>query len=60
MIIDAPQKEHLNGLRNLWKEAFGDTEAFLDGFFENVFSADFFFSIYYIYAKKEKKFLQNM
>ena len=38
MIIDAPQKEHLNGLRNLWKEAFGDTEAFLDGFFENVFS----------------------
>ena len=38
MIIDAPKKTHILGLRELWKEAFFDTDDFLDGFFENVFS----------------------
>ena len=38
MIIDAPEKTHILGLRNLWKEAFLDTDEFLDGFFEKVFS----------------------
>lgn len=38
MIIDAPKREHISGLRELWKEAFFDTDDFLDAFFENVFS----------------------
>jgi len=38
MIIDFPRQEHIPGLRRLWKEAFGDTEEFLDAFFSTGFS----------------------
>ena len=38
MIIDFPREEHIPGLKTLWKEAFGDTDAFLDSFFEKGFS----------------------
>lgn len=33
MVIDFPTREQIPGLRQLWREAFGDSEAFLDGFF---------------------------
>ena len=33
MIIDFPKESHIPGLRNLWQEAFGDTDTFLDHFF---------------------------
>lgn len=38
MIIDAPKSEHIPALRQLWQEAFGDSDAFLDGFFSTGFS----------------------
>jgi len=38
MIIDFPREEHIPGLRKLWKEAFGDTDQFLDAFFSTGFS----------------------
>jgi len=38
MIADYPAQHHVPGLRRLWKEAFGDTDVFLDGFFEYGFS----------------------
>jgi len=38
MISDYPALHHIPGLRALWKEAFGDTDTFLDGFFEHGFS----------------------
>lgn len=38
MIIDKPQAGDLPGLRQLWKQAFGDSDAFLDGFFSKGFS----------------------
>lgn len=38
MITDFPRDEHIPGLKALWKEAFGDTDAFIDGFFEKGFS----------------------
>ena len=38
MIIDLPKDEQVTELRTLWKEAFGDTDEFLDGFFSRVFS----------------------
>ncbi len=37
MIIDAPALRHIPALRSLWQEAFGDTDAFLDGFFSQKF-----------------------
>ena len=40
MIIDTPKEVHLPALRALWKEAFGDTDDFLDTFFTTAFSAD--------------------
>ena len=40
MIIDAPRKEAIPRLRELWQQAFGDTDAFLDGFFNTGFSPD--------------------
>ena len=40
MIIDAPRKEDIPRLRQLWQQAFGDTDAFLDGFFNTGFSPD--------------------
>lgn len=33
MIADYPCARHIPGLRSLWKEAFGDSDAFLDAFF---------------------------
>lgn len=38
MIIDKPAAVHIPQLRCLWKQAFGDTDAFLDGFFATGFS----------------------
>lgn len=38
MIIDAATREDIPALRRLWKEAFGDTDAFLDSFFSTYFS----------------------
>lgn len=35
-----PQPEHVTGLRALWQEAFGDTDAFLDTFFSTAFSPE--------------------
>lgn len=40
MIIKAPKKEEIPQLRRLWQEAFGDTDAFLDGFFSTAFAPD--------------------
>lgn len=40
MIIDAPTPDQQPQLRGLWKEAFGDTDAFLDAFFSTAFSED--------------------
>ena len=40
MIINQPQSSHIPALRQLWKQAFGDPDAFLDGFFETGFSPD--------------------
>ncbi len=38
MIIDYPTFKQRHGLRALWKEAFGDSDAFLDTFFSTAFS----------------------
>lgn len=38
MTIYSPTDRHLPALRMLWKEAFSDTDAFLDLFFETAFS----------------------
>ena len=38
MIISRPSWEDVPALRALWKEAFGDGDAFLDGFFKTAFS----------------------
>ncbi len=40
MKIQEPVFSDIVGLRNLWREAFGDTDEFLDGFFGNVFSPE--------------------
>ena len=40
MIIDAPEMAQLPALRALWKEAFGDTDAFLDSFEHTAFSPE--------------------
>ena len=40
MIIDAPTAAQLPALRSLWREAFGDTEEFLDAFKATALSAD--------------------
>lgn len=40
MTIDAPKQEQIGQLRLLWKEAFGDTDAFLDSFFTIAFACD--------------------
>ena len=40
MIIDKPRPEHIRNLRQLWQEAFGDTDAFLDTFFDTAFSPE--------------------
>lgn len=38
MTIDYPKSENIPGLRRLWQEAFGDSDAFLDSFFATGFS----------------------
>ncbi|MBQ9112390.1 MAG: GNAT family N-acetyltransferase [Clostridia bacterium] len=38
MIIDEPGRADIPSLRRLWREAFGDTEAFLDSFWRTAFS----------------------
>lgn len=38
MRIDHPTPSRIPHLRGLWKEAFGDSDAFLDGFFSSAFS----------------------
>ena len=40
MIIKQPGKENIPQLRKLWKEAFGDTDAFLDTFFATAFAPE--------------------
>ena len=40
MIIKPPGKEEIPQLRTLWKQAFGDTDAFLDIFFSTAFAFD--------------------
>lgn len=37
MTVDMPRQTQLAQLRSLWQQAFGDTEAFLDGFFATGF-----------------------
>lgn len=38
MLTDHPASHHIPQLRQLWKTAFGDTDAFLDSFFRTAFS----------------------
>ena len=38
MTVEYPSPEQVRGLRCLWKEAFGDSDVFLDSFFETAFS----------------------
>lgn len=40
MRIDCPTREQLPQLRQLWQEAFGDEDTFLDSFFGQVFAPD--------------------
>ena len=40
MIIDKPKTEQIPLLRKLWREAFGDTDEFLDVFFKTAFSPE--------------------
>lgn len=40
MNIDYPTQDQLPGLRALWKEAFGDDDAFLDQFYSVAFASD--------------------
>ena len=40
MRIDHPTRAEIPALRQLWQEAFGDTDAFLDGFFGSGFSPE--------------------
>ena len=40
MIIDNPSPQHIPALRSLWHQAFGDTDAFLDDFFQTGFAFD--------------------
>ena len=40
MRIDHPTDAEISGLRQLWKEAFGDTDGFLDAFFSTGFSPE--------------------
>lgn len=40
MIIKPPSPAHVPALRTLWQQAFGDTDAFLDTFFETAFSPE--------------------
>lgn len=38
LFVGSPSHEDIPALGRLWQEAFGDSDAFLDGFFERIFS----------------------
>lgn len=40
MKIDHPSIQHMSQLRNLWQDAFGDSDAFLDSFFRTAYSLE--------------------
>ena len=40
MRADYPTPEQTDGLRALWKEAFGDSDEFLDGYFDTAYATD--------------------
>jgi len=40
MIIKIPETQDLGALKSLWQEAFGDTEAFIEGFFRTAFAPE--------------------
>lgn len=40
MRIDHPAPHHMPQLRQLWKDAFGDTDAFLDSFYRTAYAPD--------------------
>ena len=40
MTIDRPKQEQISALRGLWREAFGDTDEFLDIFWQTAYSPD--------------------
>ena len=40
MIIKSPEQKDIPQLRQLWRQAFGDTDAFLDIFFSTAFSPE--------------------
>lgn len=40
MTIDHPRQQDLPVLRSLWKEAFGDTDSFLNGFFQTGYAPE--------------------
>ncbi len=40
MTVDKPDKSQIEKLRLIWREAFGDTDEFLDTFFETAFSPE--------------------
>ena len=39
MKIDFPDPHHIRQQRQLWQDAFGDTDAFLDSFFHTAYGA---------------------
>ena len=45
MIIDHPKKEHLPALKELWREAFGDEDDFIDAFFSYAYSPERCFTV---------------
>ena len=40
MTIDCPTPDQIPALRRLWQQAFGDTDRFLDGFFQTGFAPE--------------------
>lgn len=40
MIINLPEEAQISDLKSLWREAFGDTEEFLDAFYRTAFRKD--------------------
>ncbi|MBO5315773.1 MAG: GNAT family N-acetyltransferase [Clostridia bacterium] len=45
MNIDHPTPKHISGLKSLWKEAFGDSDEFINAFFDTAFSPDRCFAV---------------
>lgn len=40
MNIDKPASRHIQGLKALWHEAFGDSDSFIESFFDTAFTSD--------------------